>query len=240
LTNAGKNEIQSWDYMMNKEDNISVIPCCSDTTLFDYNAVLKEDIDSWKRRLGISDTDFVLSYLGSIGTWYMLEEMLDFFVELLIKYPNAKFLFITHDEHDRIIRDAQQRGIADKIIIQSGQRREVPVLLSLSSLSVFFIRPTYSKIASSPTKQGEIMALGIPIVCNEGVGDTSNIVNRYNSGVTVNKFNREEYSKAIAAFEQTRFDKKMIREGAKDYFGLEKGIQSYEKMYLKLEAKVRN
>ena len=37
---------------------------------------------SLKETLGISDDDFVISYLGSIGTWYMLPEMLDFFKKL--------------------------------------------------------------------------------------------------------------------------------------------------------------
>lgn len=238
LTMAGKKEIQSWSYMRNKADNITVIPCCSDTNLFDYHSMKKEDIDVWKAKLGIMDSDFVLSYVGSIGTWYMLGEMLDFFVELNKNYPKAKFLFITHDEHDRILAEAELRGIADKIIIQAGQRHEMPILISVSSVSVFFIRPTYSKVASSPTKQGEIMALGIPIICNEGVGDTSDIVAKYSSGVTVSSFNREEYSNAISSFEKTIFDKKTIREGALDYFGLEKGIQSYLRVYQSMKTKV--
>lgn len=234
LTSAGKKEIYSWDYMSEKEDNISVIPCCSDTNLFDYNSIQKKDIDSWKSKLGIGEIDFVLSYLGSIGTWYMLEEMLDFFVELLKKYPHAKFLFITHDEHDRILREAHRRGIAEKLILQPGQRDQVPILLSLSSLSIFFIRPTYSKIASSPTKQGEIMALGIPVICNDGVGDTAEIVQRYHSGITLSQFNDKEYALAISNFEERKFDRQMIRDGAIDYFGLKKGIQSYADVYSRL------
>ena len=168
--------------------------------------------------------EFILSYLGSIGTWYMLEEMLDFFKEVLKIHSNAKFLFITFDEHSRILSEANLRGIGDKIIIQPGQRDEVPTLLSLSTFSIFFIRPTYSKIASSPTKQGELMALGIPIVCNEGVGDTADLVHTYNTGITLSQYNSIEYSSAINKLENTKFDKQKIRLGAIDYFGLEKGI----------------
>jgi hypothetical protein len=50
--------------------------------------------------------------------------------------------------------------------------------ISLFDTSIFFIRPTYSKKASSPTKQGEIMAMGIPLICNYGVGDTDEIVKK--------------------------------------------------------------
>ncbi|MEI9956314.1 MAG: hypothetical protein WDM90_08440 [Ferruginibacter sp.] len=47
----------------------------------------------------------------------------------------------------------------------------MPLLLSLSQFSVFFIKPCYSKQSSSPTKHGEIMAMGIPLITNSGVGD---------------------------------------------------------------------
>lgn len=231
LTHAGKSEIQSWDYMKGIQDNIHVIPCCADTALFNPDTITEENVIIWRQKLGIQPTDYIVSYLGSIGTWYMLEEMLDFFVEFLKSEGNAKFLFITHDEHDRIREAAQKRGLENKIIIQPGQRAEVPTLLSLSEFSLFFIRPTYSKISSSPTKQGEIMAMGIPIICNAGVGDTDMIVKNYNSGLSLSEFNSKSYQQVIEEHIKKPYDPKNIRKGAISYFGLEKGIQSYLKIY---------
>ena len=43
---------------------------------------------------------FLISVL--LGTWYMLDEMLDFFKILLRKNISAKFLFITKDKPDQI------------------------------------------------------------------------------------------------------------------------------------------
>lgn len=231
LTNAGKSEIQSWDYMKGIQDNIHVIPCCADTDLFKPDTILQEKIKLWRQKLEIQPNDFIVSYLGSIGTWYMLEEMLDFFVEFLKSKGNAKFLFITHDEHDRIREAAQKRGLENHIIIQPGQRADVPTLLSLSEFSLFFIRPTYSKISSSPTKQGEIMAMGIPVICNAEVGDTDKIVLNYNSGLVVSEFNSKSFRQAIEEHLYKPYDRKKIRNGALSYFGLEKGIQSYLKIY---------
>ena len=67
-----------------------VIPCCTDENLFQ-----SKNISDKREELGIKKDDFILSYVGSIGTWYMLDEMLDFFKVLNEKKPNAKFLFIT-------------------------------------------------------------------------------------------------------------------------------------------------
>ena len=36
ITNNGKNEMRSWDYLRDKKDNITVIPCCADLDHFDF------------------------------------------------------------------------------------------------------------------------------------------------------------------------------------------------------------
>lgn len=233
LTHAGKNEMLRWDLDINF-DKISVIPCCVDTAHFSDRNIQSDKLESLKESLNINSSETILSYLGSIGTWYMLDEMLNFFLIWLQIHPNSRFLFITHDEHERIQKAASNRNISDKIIIKSGQRHEIPALLALSQVSVFFIRPTYSKMSSSPTKQGEIMAMGIPIICNTGVGDTDTIVNKYNSGALVESFDDSAYQKAIQDFDAKTFDEAALRKGAIDYFDLKKGITSYEEVYEKI------
>jgi hypothetical protein len=126
---------------------------------------------------------------------------------------------------------ASKRNLSQKIIIKSAQRHEVPQILSLSQASLFFIRPTYSKMSSSPTKQGEIMAMGIPIICNTGVGDTDTIVKNYNSGALVASFDDTAYQKTIQDFDAKTFDEAALRKGAIDYFDLEKGIGTYQEVY---------
>ena len=78
-------------------------------------------------------------------------------------------------------------------------------------------------MSSSPTKQGEIMAMGIPVVCNAGIGDTDKIVQDYASGILVTEMNQQGYSRAVVQLTQTAFNAKSIRDGALDYFSLEKG-----------------
>jgi hypothetical protein len=50
-------------------------------------------------------------------------------------------------------------------------RKDVPVVISLANVAVFFIKPSYSKKASSATKMAEILAMEIPVVTNSGWGD---------------------------------------------------------------------
>lgn len=231
LTNNAQHEINSWSHV-NIKAPIHVIPCCVDLSLFNRNGINTSEIQAKRKELEIEKEDFVLTYLGAIGTWYMLDEMLDFFTVLLEQKPNAKFLFISADR-DMIIKKAHTKNIAHKnIIIYKAQRDEVPLLLSLAQLSVFFIKPAYSKKASSPTKQGELMAMGVPIICNSGIGDTDEIIKRFNAGEVISDFSPTSYKEVLISLNRiVELNPKSIIEGAYQTYSLDNGIERYSKIY---------
>jgi len=236
LTTNGKQEIERWPLAQEKKLNIDVIPCCVDLALFDPEKVKADDQQKWRKQLGITKSDWVLTYLGSVGTWYMLPEMLDFFKQLLPQKPEAVFLFISGEAPEFIRSEALAKGIdPNKIIIQKAAREEVPTLISLSDASIFFIKPVYSKKASSPTKQGELMAMGVPVICNTNVGDTDYVVEKYGAGVLVNDFSASEYQRVIDQLPQlAQTDPQKLRKGANEYFSLEGGIENYYRIYQRL------
>ena len=128
---------------------------------------------------------------------------------------------------------ASKAGIPnDKLIVTKAQRNEMPALLSFSNYSVFFIKSCYSKQASSPTKHGEIMAMGIPVITNSGVGDVAEIIKKYNSGIIMESLTELDYLKTAQLLSQKNyFDKIAIRNGAKDYFALENAVSKYRDIY---------
>ena len=233
LTYNGKKEIESWKEFGEQTPKIEVIPCCVDLELFNPEKINKTDQSNLRETLHIAPTDFILGYVGSIGTWYMLSEMLDYFKLLKTIKPAAKFLFVTGENPSTIINKAQEKEIKlEDIIITSCRHNEVPLNISLFDCSIFFIRPTYSKKASSPTKQGEIMAMGIPLICNAGVGDTDLVVEKYQAGQVLKELTNEVY---LQSFE-TEFDfiKSKTIEGAREFYGLEEGVRRYLSVYEKL------
>lgn len=230
LTESGKQEILSWNLSGVTGGKITVIPCCVDLGLFNPEAISKTQRKKKKQSLGLSDSDFILGYVGSIGTWYMLSEMLDYFILLKREKTNARFLFITGEPPENILAACKEKNIdASDVLITACLHREVPLYISLFDESIFFIRPTYSKKASSPTKQGEIMAMGIPLICNAGVGDTDRIVAKYQSGTVIDEFSSSAYIKSIRS--GIAYDRVKTVEGAKDYFSLETGLGRYAEIY---------
>lgn len=230
LTYSAKKEIESWQ--IKKRLHLTVIPCSTDLDLFNPDNIDSKIKNSLKEELNIKDDDCIISYIGSVGGWYLTDEMMQFCKKLSSIILNARFLFITPHKHNEIIEVAEKHGIsANQMIIKSASRHEVPALLSFSNYSVFFIKSCYSKISSSPTKHGEIMAMGIPVITNAGVGDVKEIVEKYNSGFVLDDFSDANYDACIQAFMHTNFDRKEIRKGAEEFYSLNTAVEKYKKVY---------
>lgn len=224
LTNASKVFIEN---NFSIKGNIQVIPCATDFDLFKpQETPIKIN---YRKKLGIKN-EFVLLYLGSIGTWYLLAEMLDFFVELKNSKKDAKFVFISGDEPSLIFKQAEDKGIdRSDIIVKKVNRVEVPAYISVADLSVFFIKPCFSKMASSPTKHGELLACEVPLVCND-IGDLKSIINDKGAGVIVKDFSKVSYRTAISA-SLSSIKGGLLQETAIKYYSLEEGVKIYNEVY---------
>ena len=217
LTHSGKKEMCNWLDLNDLAEKITVIPCCTDLDLF---KPMDRDSDQ-----------FTIGYLGSLGTWYMLTEMLQVYKMILKQIPNAKFHFLTKDDPNLVYKEAQVLDLdCAKILVEESSRNEIPEKTKNWDFSIFFIKASYSKISSSPTKQGELMGLGIPIICNSGVGDVDQIVKKYNSGIVVNL----EKDLDLEIKKHSLTDKFSLHNNAHDVFSLKKGIELYNSIYFKL------
>ncbi len=231
LTENAKNEILQWK-LKEHPLPISVIPCCVDLKLFNPDTISYNEQERLRGDLKITSDNEVISYLGSLGTWYLLNEMLQFFAGWHKQNNAAVLLFITNENAASILSKSSFYKIPDSAIrIISVKREQVPLALSLSKYSLFFIKPSFSKKASSPVKQGEIMAMGVPVICNNKVGDTDEIVSRYRSGYVVEQLEPDSFKNDIKNIRLENYDNKVIQKGAESYFSLEKGVQLYSKVY---------
>jgi glycosyltransferase involved in cell wall biosynthesis len=71
------------------------------------------------------------------------------------------------------------------------------------------------------------MAMGVPVICNAGVGDTDKIVHDYNAGIVLNELNDAAYRK----LDFPAHDHVALRRGAIDFFSLEEGVNRYAAVY---------
>lgn len=236
LTEKGKEIIHSWKKVEHQPINIKVIPCCADLGHFHPSKVNGQLRTELADRFKITSSDLIVTYLGSIGTWYLLDQMLDFFKVVVSKHPNAKFLFISTDSPSTILQKAGEKGILrDRIIVHPAKREEVPTFLSLASVALFFIQPVFSKSGSSPTKHGEMLGMGLPVITNSGVGDVDRIIEDTQSGILVEAFAQASYEKAADRItELLNIPVSQLQDAAQRYYSLELGVRRYAEIYQSL------
>jgi glycosyltransferase involved in cell wall biosynthesis len=211
------------------EDKISVIPSCVDLSRFNFrnNGTIKAELGFEKK--------FLFVYTGSLGTWYLLSDMIDFFIIAKERIPNAHFLILTMNKEiaENIIK-AKKVKLSD-FTIKHVPFKDVPKFLQCSETAVCFIKPVLSKFASSPTKLAEFLASGIPVVMNSGIGDSDEILERERVGVVINNFNIHDYRRSIddllSLLDEKEDLKKRCVESAKKYFSLNDGVAKYSKIY---------
>lgn len=63
-------------------------------------------------------------------------------------------------------------------MVRTVSPAEVPQHLSAADAAILLVRPSFSKRASSPTKYGECLAAGLPLVISREIGDGAEIERR--------------------------------------------------------------
>ena len=202
---------------------ILVVPTCADLKKF-----VPRQENSNKKNL----TRIV--YVGSVGTWYLVEEMVQFFKILQHRIPEAHLSILT-PRPDPLLSYAFKDLNPSAHDIQMLTHEGVPPVLQTMHASLCFIKPVNSKKASCPTKVGESLACGVPVVITKDVGDCDRLVERERVGVVVPDFSPRGYGEAlerlIALVREGSALSERCRRVAKENFDLERGVEKYLSFY---------
>lgn len=232
LTEAGKRQLLTRPECLGGPDRISVIPCCVD---FDHFPIAKRHRDEARATLGFTTTARVLLYAGSTGGWHLLDEMFDFFREYNRRYSGARFLFITMDDTGAVLQRAAKRGVEpNQVLVRRATREEIPGLMAAADNGIALKRPSFSALASSPTKLGEMLAMGIPVITNSGVGDVDQLIAQTGGGVVLNELNAVTYAAAVEELDRLPASANEIRKRASRVLGLDFGVHRYSEIYTAL------
>jgi glycosyltransferase involved in cell wall biosynthesis len=129
-------------------------------------------------------------------------------------------------------RIAEQNLDVKDFIIRQASRKDVPDLIKASDINISFIKPVYSKISSSPTKLGEVLSMGIPVIVNSGVGDVEQTVEAANAGYVLQDFKESDFEKAVDAIPLLlKKEAASIRNATEVVYSLDKGIELYRNCY---------
>ena len=233
LTDALWEVMRDWPDLNGRSVAHETIPCCVDQELFRFDPQART---TRRAELGISDR-LVLVYSGSIGGWYMTNQMAAFFNTLRQQRLDAFFLWLTTGA-PKIVEDAMgksQIGAKD-YAVRRISNREVGSFLSAADLGIAFYRPGISRLGTSPVKVSEYLSCGLPVVINSGIGDTGELIEGERVGAVVKNFNVQDYAKAASAVldlaANSEAARQRVRAAAEANFDLRGiGIERYARLY---------
>jgi glycosyltransferase involved in cell wall biosynthesis len=210
----------------------SVIPCCVDLVSFNGAAPAAAHV---RRELHAGERP-IMVYVGKFSGWYLEREMVDFFVTAREVSPDLMFLVLTQSDRTLIEAEfARARIPADDYRVTRVAPEEVGRYLSVAEFGLSFVRPCFSKISSSPTKIGEYLAAGLPVVSTAGIGDVDELLEGRDVGVLVRKLDQRDYEAAtqaalaLAADPQAR---ERCHQVARETLSLDEvGIPRYDRVY---------
>jgi glycosyltransferase involved in cell wall biosynthesis len=211
-------------------EQIEVIPCCVDFERFDAEGSEKQ----------AAAERFEVVYAGSATGLYLLEEMGRFFKALRAERPQAFLRVLTVSSAPDVAAKLLRAGLSEEDFwIGSVSPSEVPSYLRRARLGISFRKPTFSQIAASPTKIPEYLAAGLPVVCNSGIGDMDDLIERERVGVVIRSFEQSAYKvaaqQALALADDAEVRLRCARVARNNFALNEVGGALYLKVYKRLE-----
>ncbi|MGD8778207.1 MAG: glycosyltransferase [Ignavibacteria bacterium] len=172
-------------------------------------------------------------YVGSAAPWQNVDELFSLIsVSKENNYP-IKFDLITYQKE--IFRSKLSTiDNTDLITINSYPSDEVAPELRKYNFGILIRKESLASEVSSPLKLGEYLASGLPVLAWPGIGDSEEIIKKYNIGVIVKN---KDYSKALEDMIELLSDENIYYrcwETARKEFNLDDSIKSYTEIYDRL------
>jgi glycosyltransferase involved in cell wall biosynthesis len=214
-----------------------VIPCCADLERLQSGSARSEQL---RERLGLTGRS-VMVYVGKLTAPYMDREMVEFFSVARRSDPRLAFLILTQAPPDSMLTELARAGIPESDYrITRSEPAALGDHLALADFAICFCRPSFARIASSPTKIGEYLGAGLPVVSGPGIGDVDGILDGRRVGAVVESFGQQSYERCASEVRKLASDpatRTRCREVAVESFSLQDvGVPAYDRLYREVAA----
>ena len=220
LTNSLKSYLEELGYDGGK---ITTIRTCVDLDMFYPMSISGEN------------TNINFGYLGSADTAYDIEPVLELFNQVLCIKKNVKLKVFTGSDPEKIYEIANRIGIKHQYLdIGFCDREDLNFELNKLSALLFYLKPSFSLIASMPTKIGESLGCNVPIICNKFNKDIHEMMTEHDAGKLIEFNDAQKEAIETLHFIEKYSHKSNCRNLAISEFNLERGAQRISDMYYKI------
>lgn len=204
---------------------ITTIRTCADENVFKK---IKKDEDQTIR----------FGYLGTLDTAYNFQKVLNFFNLFSQKHKDAYLDIYSSTPESKIMSIARETGFKDleKISVKFiRDKKELVSQINNFNVCIFYLNENFSVKASMPTKIGEVLMCGVPIICNR-FNDDIEYLTKQGCGIITN-FAKGDIEKVFEFVNpnnnKEKLNLKCIEIGKKE-FSLKSGLKLYTSIYEEL------
>jgi len=165
------------------ERRLTYVPCCVTGVTYDPERRARA-----RRQLGYEDA-LVFAYMGTITPYQHIEDgVATFFLAAHRRCPAARLLCIT-DDPDTMRATMLSAGVpANVVTIERRPQAEVADLLVAADCGLILRAPSRINEFSQPTKLGEYLAAGVPVVVSRATGRVGEILETAGAGLSIEVF----------------------------------------------------
>ena len=215
---------------------VEVIPCCVDAERFrPFDAEMRDEL---RRELNLEGRR-VIVYVGALGGWYLTDEMAELMAVAHQEDPSTFSMILTQSPPEMIVGRLNSLGLDESnYLVKKVSPEDVPRFLKAADFAVSLIKPSYSKMSSSPAKIAEYLASGLPVISNAGIGDLDELIGGDRVGVILGACSRESYRRALTEMARLSLEPgiaERCRDSARNRFDLVGvGAVRYRRLYQRI------
>ena len=224
LTKSSKEFIE--ERFKKSSNSVTVIRTCVDFSEFNTEKRVIMPYD-FKRQL-------VLGYLGSIDTAYDFNAFLQLIKNLESRGLKVQLKILSKTTPAIVMRYLKENNLSHlEHEVLFLKRHELSNVINQFDLLGFALKPSFSLIASMPTKIAESLACGTPIICNNFNNDIKDMIEINRIGVLHDfsqNLHQENYEEIISIIQDATAAER-CHEFSKENFSLELGVSQYVDIY---------
>jgi glycosyltransferase involved in cell wall biosynthesis len=175
-----------------------------------------------------------LGYLGTMDTAYDFLRIAKFFSAASQLNQKIFLTILTKSNHEKIYNILLNLNINESLYRISFTRDLVELNKEINNfdLCIFYLNQNFSIQASMPTKIGEVLACGVPIVCNNFNEDMQSLFNP--DTLLLTDFDAQECKLILEKMLKLKHSEDTPKNCLKiyrEYFSLEQGCKEYNRCY---------
>ncbi len=185
-------------------------------------------------------------HLGGALFPYQVDVVLKFVKIFSEVIGDVSICFINEGQHNQL-EEAIEKSLIDQtlVFVESVKHELIPVRLAEFDAGLIFIEPSPCRRVCSPTKLGEYLAAGLPVIAGKGIDVLHEIERDFNCVKTIDLKPREPFLSSELIYEVRQFIKdesqpERCQKVARIAFDVNSAIDKYSDLYNSLECKLHN